>query len=177
MRLGEHHSGNMQYGCLSMSELEQKPNTTSDLISEAQLKKLELEIEDLERKKANEKVLKRILTAIPTILPAITIILAILGFWDGYRRYQNEQEQRRIVEKQQQIDRLQNQLRSDYQELLGITTSENQTVSRASFLLEDMNSLIQRLESLEPKENSFRRSVTKSLMRSEEHTSELQSHA
>lgn len=116
---------------LDLSELEK-------LRKQAEVEKLNLEIRELS---ARTKVRERLLQYIPLITVSIAVAAFLFGiyqFTDEQRKQQDKQlaEQRRGL-----AIRIQDQIQADLDQLLHFTTEE-QTVSRALFLLEDLKFLV-----------------------------------
>jgi hypothetical protein len=113
---------------------EEQLERPKDLLSERQVAKLNLEIESLRKKNKWESWSP----LIPLFASGVTVIALVLGFLEF--QSQQDQQQNKLISEQQQdrTTRLQNQLRSDVDEILG-PQDKSQTVSRVSFLLEDIN--------------------------------------
>jgi hypothetical protein len=131
----------------------------------AELKKLNREIDDLKRKsKFRQWFLE--------YSPLVTVLVAIGGFLWGiyqFKAQQKEQQARTIVEQQRGLSvRIQDQIRTDLDQLLHFTNDKQQTVSRVLFLLEELKDLLhypisdtQRMSDIFPGQE---RAVTQSLV-------------
>jgi hypothetical protein len=96
-------------------------------MSDLETEKLALEVRRL---KQEAGVMGRLLGT----LPLITVLVAVGTFWFGVVQFISESRQNRTL-------RWEEQLRSDIQELLAFPKNEEYTVSRASFLLQDLRRL------------------------------------
>ena len=120
--------------------------SVADSLAAAELEKLRLEIEDLKNSSdwRNE---------ISAFTPLISVIIAVGGFLFGiyqFQRQQQLQQERTIVEQRREqaskeLDqklRIQNQIRSDLEQLLQFVRDKQQTVSKAFFLLGDLKAYL-----------------------------------
>jgi hypothetical protein len=145
-----------------------------DALSEAQLRKLHLEIEDLQRRGQWER---RVARYVPPLTAALAAAGLAFGFYQ-FKSQQGKQHEQNIAERQKDRDareleqrlRLQNQIRADLDRLLQFARDEEQTVSAASFLLSDLKALLaskvnesQRMMDIYPE---YERNVTLSLLTS-----------
>ena len=123
----------------------EEPSELSDLLSTAQLEKLRLEVESLRNKNQWQE-------RVAQFIPLITVFLAVAGFIFGiwqFQRQQSSQQEKLVSEQQkdrasQDLDRtlrIQNQIRTDTEQLLRFTNDPTQTLSRVAFLLDDLKVL------------------------------------
>lgn len=92
--------------------------------------KLDLEIESLRKKNRRD------------IIRLVTIIVTVAGLLFGLYKFYAEQQKDRISREADQKLRFQNQMRADIDEILRFTQDKTETMSRASFLLEDLKTLL-----------------------------------
>lgn len=145
-----------------------------DYLVAIELKKKMLEIEDL-------KYRAKWYSKITAYIPIVSVILAVGGFLFGIYQFQKQQEtqqnQARIAQQKEQITReldqrikIQDQIRTDLEQLLRFTIDKEQTLSRIAFLIEDMKAYLSIEEAgIQQETNSLvtnRRTITKSLVRS-----------
>lgn len=151
---------------------ESQDRELSDLRADAELEKLKLEIEGLRRGTRWEGRITQYIPLITAIVAVGGLLAAILQFQSTQTLQQNrmivEQQKDRAVQELDRVLRMQNQIRTDTDQLLQFTNDERQTVSRMSFLLDDLRSLLdQPIE--HPEISDFvsrsRETVTKSLIR------------
>jgi hypothetical protein len=143
-----------------------------DSLAAAQLEKLKLEIEHLKKNNGWEK-------RIALYTPLLSILIAVGGFLFGIYQFQRVQQvqQNQIIDEQQkdrlareadQAIRVQNQIRSDVDQILLFPSDKQQTISKVSFLLEDLKSYLElsadKLQTGASKNN--KRSVSISLVNS-----------
>lgn len=137
-----------------------------DLLSLRQMDKLDIEIENLRNKN------KRIESFSP-LFPLVTSLVTVVAIAIGFLQFQSQQrllQEKTITEQQhERTTRFQNQLRSDVDEISRFTQDKSQTLSRASFLLDDMNILIDSTSTITDEQSSkafrsYERTVTKVLV-------------
>jgi len=135
---GFHVKGTSMSAPLSSTKNEEK--------LDLEIKKLELEAESL-RKKNKWDLRAQFMS------PIIAMFLGVVGLYITLNQYsdQRKTEQDRTISEQKkdrqnsevdQRSRLQNQIRSDIDEILRFPRDERQTVSRVSFLLEDIKTVM-----------------------------------
>lgn|GEM_PF-2750409 len=139
--------------------------------SDLELAKLKLEIESLKKKNRWE--------IIAQFLPLIATTLAVAGFFLTILQFESrrtaertqavvEQQKERLTREIDQTTRLQNQIRTDIDEILRFTRDEQQTVARVSFLLEDMKTVMESKVNEKDKVSDifpqYERRLTKSLV-------------
>ena len=97
-------------------------------------RKLDLELENLEKRNKWESYSP----LLPLIASALTLTGLVFAFWQFLSL------QRKAVTEQQyaRAARLQDQLRSDVDKILGFAQEQKETISMVSFLLKDMQILI-----------------------------------
>jgi hypothetical protein len=118
-----------------MEHPESRNDTPGPSLEAAQLEKLNLEIRALRKKSAwRDTVLQ--------LTPALTVLVAISGFVFGIYQFHNGQEKAREIEQAGQRIKIQDQIRSDLDQIVQFTTDKKQTVSRVSFLLLDLDNLL-----------------------------------
>ena len=114
-------------------------------MSDLNEQKLTLEIQELQIKNRWEPLTR--------FMPVFAAVIAGVGLFVSVVKYQKDQEaQQTQVVGEQQKDRanreaelklrFQNQIRADFDQILQFTHDQNQTVARASFLLEDISTLL-----------------------------------
>jgi len=126
--------------------------------------KLDLEIESLKKKNRWETVAQ--------IMPMIATLVATAGFFFTMFVFQSqrtdEQRKDRLGREIEQRTKLQNQIRSDVDEILRFTGEEKVTLSRVSFLLEDvktvMESKVNETERVSDLFPAYKRSLSESLV-------------
>jgi hypothetical protein len=112
----------------------------------AQLEKLKLEIEHLKNKDGWEK-------RVALYTPFLSVLIAVAGFLFGVYQFQrlqqvqqnqiiNEQQNDRLAREAEQAIRVQNQIRSDVEQILQFPNDKEQTISKVSFLFEDLKSYL-----------------------------------
>ena len=99
-------------------------------------KKLALEIESLRKKNRRD------------IIRFVTTVVTIAGLLFGLYKFYAEQQKDRATREADQKLRFQSQVRTDIDEILSFTQDKNLTISRASFLLDDLKTLLQLTASL-----------------------------
>jgi len=118
-----------------MNQTESQDSNPKQSLEAAQLEKLNLEILALKKKSAWRDTLLQ-------LLPAVTVLLALTGFLYGIYQSSKSEQKARIAEQTIQKIRIQDQIRSDLDEIVRFPTDKKQTVSRISFLLTDLDKLI-----------------------------------
>src|SRR2546423_244455 len=130
-----------------MAEAHAEDKPLDDPFAAAQLEKLKLEIETLKSRSNWEKW-------VASFTPLLTILIAVGGFIFGIYQFQRlqqnqhtqiiaEQEKDRLTRETDQSIRIQTQLRSDIEQILQFTNDKQQTVSKVSFLLEDLKGYLE----------------------------------
>lgn len=117
--------------------------------AQAQLRKLNLEIENLETGNDLESRLTR-------LIPLITAVISILGFWWGVHVFLEQQEKDRVTRELDRISRDETQYRASYEQLLQYSSNPNMTLSQVIFVRESINQLIDSLYPLKTKSNENR---------------------
>ncbi|MDX6288945.1 MAG: hypothetical protein QOH42_744 [Blastocatellia bacterium] len=118
-----------------MEHPESRNDTPEQSLEAAQLEKLNLEIRALRKKSAwRDTVLQ--------LTPALTVLVALSGFVFGIYQFHNGQEKAREFEQAGQRIKIQDQIRSDLDQIVQFTADKKQTVSRVSFLLLDLDNLL-----------------------------------
>ena len=136
-----------------------------DLLSSRQIDKLNLEIENLRKKNRWESLSP----LVPFFASCVTVFALVIGFWQ-FQSQQSSLQDKAIREQQhERTTRLQIQLRSDVDEISRFTQDKSQTLSRVSFLLDDMNILIASASTVTDEQSSqafrrYERTLTKSLV-------------
>jgi hypothetical protein len=112
-------------------------------LAKEELKKVQLEIENLKpKRKLNDEIARYI--------PLITAVLSIVGFLWGVVLFLNQQERDRRTREEERISRDQVQYRNSYEQLLQFSSNPNISVQRVMFLRDDIDHLI---DSLYPPDN------------------------
>lgn len=130
-----------------MAEINCEDKPLEDLLTVAQLEKLNLEIANLKNKNSWDKRL-----ALYT--PIISVSIAVGGFLFGVYQFQRQQQiqQNQLIAEQQreratkdaeQVLRIQNQIRSDVEQILQFPSDKQQTTSKVTFLLQDLKSYLE----------------------------------
>lgn len=118
----------------TMSQTPPNDDNVKQSFEAAQLEKLNLEIRALRKERAwLDKLLQ--------FLPAVTVLLALTGFLYGIFQASKAEQKARIAEQTSQKIKLQEQIRSDLDQIVRFPTDKNQTASRISFLLADLDKL------------------------------------
>lgn len=155
-----------------MEETTSKHEHSSDPFAAAQLEKLKLEIEQLKNNNGWEK-------AITSYTPLLSVLIAVGGFLFGIYQFQKqrqiqqtqiliEQQKDRQTRERDQAIRIQNQIRSNVEQILLFTNDKQQTVAKVSFLLSDLKSYLEisAVEDL-PVDSEYRKeSITASFVKS-----------
>jgi hypothetical protein len=135
-----------------------------DLLSARQVEKLELEIKSLESQKRWEDI-GRVMPIIATLIGASGFFFTVFVFTSTQKIELEKDRKSRDVE---QKAKLQNQIRGDADELLHFTGDPKLAVSRAVFLLEDMNTVLDTElgngQKMADEFRGYRRSLSESLM-------------
>ncbi len=123
---------------------------------------------ELEVDKLNEevKILRRQnswIGGVVNLVPMITTFVAVAGlafsFYQAQRAQNKEREDRTRNETQERINRIQNQIRTDKDQLVEFISNDRISLVRAGFLIDDLKSLVAQL----PDGNSETKDVTKLL--------------
>ena len=118
-----------------MNQTTSRNSDPKQSLEAAQLEKLNLEILALRKRTAWRDTLLQ-------FLPAVTMLLALSGFFYGIYQSTKTEQKARIAEQTSQKIRIQDQIRSDLDEIVRFPTDTKQTVSRVSFLLGDLDKLM-----------------------------------
>lgn len=121
-------------------------NQIPALLAAARLEKLNLEIEQLKKKRRWKKTLE-------SYTPLISVLIAVGGGLVGIYQFQrqqqiqqdqiiSEQQKDRLTREAEQASKIQNQIRSNINEILQFPSDEQQTTSKVSFLIEDLKSYL-----------------------------------
>lgn len=125
-------------------ETEQQPDELlarpQDLLSFKQLEKLNFEIASLQNK---IKRIEKFSPLFPLVGSLVTVIAILAGFWQFQRQQKSLQEKTLTEQLYTRANRLQDQLRSDVDKILSFSQDTTQTISIVSFLLDDMNLVIE----------------------------------
>ena len=118
---------------------------TADPLSAKQAEKLDLEIAIL-RKKNKWDVVAYFMPILATLVGVAGFFFTVVAF-DSQRKAEqgrivSEQKRDRIAREIDQQVRFQNQIRTDIDEILRSARDEKQPISRVSFLLEDMKTVL-----------------------------------
>lgn len=137
-----------------MQEQNQQPNDINASLSAAQLEKLNLEIENLKRHSNWEDRLVK-------FLPMIATFVAVAGFFFTVWQAQLNIVLARQEQEKDRINKVQNQIRSDKEQVLEFITNNKISSVRAAFLIDDLKSLVDQL----PKRELETQSITELLSR------------
>lgn len=118
-------------------------------IAQSQLRKLDLEIQNLESGSDWEARVTR-------LIPLITAIISIIGFGWGITVYLKQQEKDRVTRDLERKSNDQKQYRAGYEQLLQFSSNQNMTVAQVLFLRQTLYSLI---DSIYPPDNEGHPSV------------------
>jgi hypothetical protein len=135
--------------------------STQDQISQAQLDKLKLEIASLRKKNKWETGLQ--------VVPLFTTLIAIVGFFFGFYQFQRQQERERVTREADLKLKLQSQWRADGDAIFGFPQDPKETISKVSFLFEDLKNIL--ASQVNDKENmsdvfpSYKQQFTRSLVK------------
>ncbi len=102
--------------------------------TELELDKLELECTNLRKKNTWEGV--------APVISVVTVLLTVIGGLFAFYSWINEQELQRKAQEQERAARYQTQINSDLGELSRFTQDKSITLSRVSFLLNDIAKVI-----------------------------------
>lgn len=117
------------------NEADQNHSAPTDLLNSKQVDKLSLEIESL--RKQNK------LMPWTQFAPLIVAGLGLAGLAFTIYQFQSGQKKDRMTRELDQRTRLQSQIRTDIDHILSFTSDKKQTVSRVSFLLGDMKTVLE----------------------------------
>ncbi len=169
-----------------IEESDAHPAPPQDLLSSEQTDKVNLETEklDLEIEKLNHEIenlrkknkWESITPLVLPILSVLTVVVSVVGLGLGFRQFQDQQSslqtRAREERERERTRQIQNQLRSDVDEISRFTQDKTETISRLSFLVDDMNIImsvtVAEGQSTQDQSSeafrSYERSVTKSLV-------------
>lgn len=160
-----------------MKETKSKSENLSDSHSEAELEKLNLEIESLRYKNKWEH-------RITVYIPLVSTLLAIGGLLFGIYQFQSqqrlqqdktiaEQQKDRAAKETEQAFRIQDQIRTDVDQLLQFTSNKEITISRVIFILNDLKLLLDysadEQHTIPKKLQEQKRGITKNLVKTLEY--------
>ena len=115
--------------------MEEKETTLTEMVTTAQLEKLNLEIRALRDKGNWQDTFKR-------FSPLISVMIAVGGFLFGVFQYYKEQEKAQANEETDQRIKIQAQIHNDLDQILKFPKENGQGVSQISYLLEDIDQSI-----------------------------------
>lgn len=129
-----------------MEKVTPDANQVRSLLAAARLEKLNLEIEHLKNNGGRKK-------SLASYTPLLSVLIAVGGFLFGVYQFQrqqqiqqnqlvNEQQKERVTRDAEQSAKIQNQIRSDTDQILQFPKDQQQTISKVSFLLEDLRGYI-----------------------------------
>lgn len=107
-------------------------------IAKAELRKLNLEIAEMERKGGWWEQIAR-------FIPIITAAISIAGFLWGVYLFRDQQERDRVTREAERMSKEQSQLRAGSEQLLQFSSNQNMTVARVLSLRQDLDALIDSL--------------------------------
>lgn len=108
----------------------------SDELADSRLRKLKLEIALLEWRNSGFGRLTRLTAIFTVIVTLITVFATLLGWgWDRFRERQ--------LRARELSERIENQYRSNIQQLLRYPKDENQTIPSVIFVFDDISNLLQ----------------------------------
>lgn len=129
------------------------PQDEKDELAEAQLKKLKLEIEDIERRR---KLSAKVIQYIPLITTLLAVAGLVFSMMQAQRARQKDNEDRSYNERlrideqaKERANKIQSQMRVDKEQLLDFITDDKISVTRTIFLLRDLESLANQLPNAE----------------------------
>lgn len=120
----------------STHSAETQPNDIDKEIAAAELQKLKLEIKNLEAERRWLSHVGRL------IVPMMTAMVSVLGFWWGIHVFSSQQEKDRLTREAERVTLQRNQYRAGYEQLLQFSSNPNMTVAQALSLQKELNSLI-----------------------------------
>lgn len=131
-----------------LAQAQSVSQNTNEAIADGQLEKLKLEIQELKNK-------DNFSNKLPQYIPLITTLIAVGGFcFTIYQFFEAQNKERlgkedaqnkdRLTREQEQKLRDENQIRTNVEQLLNLDPNEKESVGRAFFLLEDLNTLVSR---------------------------------
>ena len=144
-----------------MTETNREADSVSESLRAAELEKINLEIRLL-------KTTGGVHARIVNYIPLITVFVAVGGLLFGILRFTNEQLKDRTAREGDRVVKVQEQIRTDVEQLLRFTTDERKTVATSMFLLDDLEKLLefpvgnQKISGIYPEQ---RREITKGLER------------
>jgi hypothetical protein len=111
----------------------------------AQLEKLTLEIENIRQSRKLGTRLAVYIPVITTFIAVAGLVISVVQVQRAHTKDIEEREKTRIEESKNRINRIQSQMRTDKEQLLDFLTNEKISINRVSFLLKDLNTLIEQL--------------------------------
>jgi hypothetical protein len=107
----------------------------SHSLTAAQLEKLNLEIRELREK---PRWLEVVLEALPMVTVLVTVLGGMITFSVAMYQYHDGQKKARANEQAERRLKVQTQMRNDLDQIVAFPTDTKQTVTRISFLLDDL---------------------------------------
>lgn len=112
-------------------------------ISEAQLRKLELEISSLEWHNSLLGRLARFATLFTITATAVTILATLFSVWQGYSKFMLDKENDLSLRKKELIERNDTQYRAYLQQLLQYPVDDKQTTPQVIFAFRNLSNIIE----------------------------------
>lgn len=107
-------------------------------VSEAQLEKLKLEIEELKEKKEKKTLSEKI----TPYIGLISVVIAVGGFLFGVYQFLDGQKKNRLSQERELSEKIENHLSSDIEKILLFTQDEKMSVAHMTYLFEDLKTYI-----------------------------------
>jgi hypothetical protein len=117
-----------------MDHIEPEHEALQKSIEAAKLEKLNLEIRDLKKRSAHREIILQ-------LVPAITVLVTVLGLLFTIYQFHQGQQAARANEQADQRIKVQSQIRNDLDQIAQCPADKMQTVARVSFLLQDLTKL------------------------------------
>src|SRR5262245_4597243 len=117
-----------------------------DSLTSNQDRKLQLEIDKLELEKKNLSKKNRwesLSPFVPIFASLVTMAALVIGFVQFQRQQETQQNKTNEEQRQKRVTQLEDQMRSDGNEISRFTRDPSQTLSRLSYLLDDMKRLME----------------------------------
>jgi CRISPR/Cas system CMR-associated protein Cmr5 small subunit len=107
-------------------------------VSEAQLEKLNLEIEELKNKKEKKTISEKI----TPYIGLISAVIAVGGFLFGVYQFLDGQSKSRLSQERELSEKIENHLSSDIEKILLFTKDEKMSVAQMTYLFDDLKTYI-----------------------------------
>jgi hypothetical protein len=127
-----------------VAQTQGQSENTNEAITDAQLEKLKLEIQELKNKSS-------FANTIPQYIPLMTTLIAVAGFCFTIYQFFAAQNKDRLAKEHEQKLNDEDQIRTNVEQLLSLNPKEEESIGRVFFLLQDLNTLTLRNPTEKPK--------------------------